>query len=315
MEKKISVIVPVYKVEKYLERCIESILNQTYKNLEIILVDDGSPDKCGEICDEYAKKDKRIKVLHKENGGLSSARNEGIKVATGEFVTFVDSDDYLNKDMYKILYENIENTQSDVSACNLFYEYEDENNRIEKVNKDDLKKEYNNIDAIKELLKNERIYNYAWNKLYKKELFENIKYPEGKKMEDLGTTYLLFEKSKKIVYDSTALYYYVQRGGSIVSSAGEKFYLDLLELLIERYRYLREKYETLRKELDYNFVFNILVISRGLDVDKIKEANAIIRDTIESPKNKEWKKMMNFKEKIKYFLYKNFNSVYKKIFK
>ena len=315
MNERISVIVPVYKVEKYLSRCIDSILNQSYKNLEIILVDDGSPDRCGEICEEYAKKDKRIVSIHKENGGLSSARIEGINRATGKLIAFVDSDDYLDKNMYKKLYENMKKAQADISVCNFFYEFENENNKRDFVNSDDFVKEYNNIDAIKELLKNKRIFNYAWNKLYKRELFENIKYPESKKMEDLGTTYFLFEKANRIIYDSMPLYYYIQRGGSIVSSADKKFYLDLLELLVERYRYLGKKYESLKTELDYNFIFNILVISKYLDDAEIKEADDIIKTKIDVNKQNEWKKLMTFKEKIKYFLYKYNKKLYYKISK
>lgn len=313
MEELISVIVPVYKVEKYLPKCIESIINQTYKNLEIILVDDGSPDKCGEICEEYARKDTRIKVIHKENGGLSSARNIGIDKASGKYIAFVDSDDRIHERMYKVLYDNMKNTNADISICNLYYEFEINANEIRKINEDNFVKEYNKIDAIKELLYGKRIFDYAVNKLYRKEVFENIKYPEGKKMEDLGTTFLIFEKANKIVYDSTPLYYYLQRESSILGAGGEKLYLDFLELLIERYRYLKPKYLEMKDELDYNFVFYSLIISRKLSKEKMNVAESIINNEIE--KNKNWKHLLTFKEKIKYMLFKNFNGIYKFIFK
>ena len=148
----ISIIIPVYKVEKYLEKCIESVLKQTYTNLQIILVDDGSPDNCGKICDEYAKKDSRIEVIHKANGGLSDARNVGISKAKGRYIGFVDSDDYIKEDIR---------------------------------NKENGIREYSRLDILKEVLLDKNIQSYAWNKLYEKELFDEIKYPIGKKYEEL----------------------------------------------------------------------------------------------------------------------------------
>ena len=127
MEELISVIVPIYKVEHYLPKCIDSIIHQTYQNLEIILVDDGSPDNCPEICDEYAKRDKRIKVVHQENGGLSAARNSGVEMANGEFLCFVDSDDYIHPKMYEILYKNLKKFKADISICDYNVVFENQN--------------------------------------------------------------------------------------------------------------------------------------------------------------------------------------------
>lgn len=118
--KKISIIIPVYKVENYLERCVESVLNQTHQNLEIILVDDGSPDRCGKMCDLYSQKDNRIKVIHKENGGLSDARNVALDIATGDYIGFVDSDDYVEEDMFKTLYQLAEKYQADISSVSFY---------------------------------------------------------------------------------------------------------------------------------------------------------------------------------------------------
>ena len=123
MEKKVSVIIPVYNVEKYLKECIQSVLRQTYKNLEIILVDDGSKDNSGNICDEYAKRDERIKVIHKKNGGLSDARNAGIDICTGEYIAFLDSDDFIEEDMYEFLVKNLEKAKADISICQVYYVY------------------------------------------------------------------------------------------------------------------------------------------------------------------------------------------------
>ena len=159
MEDLISIIIPVYKVEKYIYKCIDSVLNQTYKNLEIILVDDGSPDKCPEICEEYAKKDNRIKIIHKKNGGLSDARNAGLKVATGKYIGFVDSDDYIEKDMYQVLYNNIIKTNSDISIVNL--KEVKENEIIENNVKDEQNTiEYTKLEGLKKLIEN-KIKSYA----------------------------------------------------------------------------------------------------------------------------------------------------------
>ena len=161
----ISIIIPVYKVEKYLEKCIESVLKQTYTNLQIILVDDGSPDNCGKICDEYAKKDSRIEVIHKINGGLSDARNVGINRANGRYIGFVDSDDYIKEDMYEKLINLIKEYNADVSICNL-YDVFDGKEYVR--NKDNGIHEYSRIDILKEILLDKNIQSYAWNKLYKK---------------------------------------------------------------------------------------------------------------------------------------------------
>ena len=185
----ISVIIPVYGVEKYIAQCLDSIINQTYKNLEIILVDDGSPDACPKLCDEYSKIDKRIKVIHKKNGGLSDARNVGIDICKGNYITFVDSDDWIEKDMIEQLYSLINKFSADISICN-FLRTSDEKMKI--FNKNEKIKCYNKYEAIRELLKGHKIQDYAWNKMYKKEVFYNIRYPKGRNMEDKGTTYKTF---------------------------------------------------------------------------------------------------------------------------
>ena len=200
MEKDlISVIVPVYKVEKYLEKCIESIIKQTHTNLQIILVNDGSPDNCGKICDEYAKKDSRIEVIHKINGGLSDARNVGINRANGRYIGFVDSDDYIKEDMYEKLINLIKEYDADISICNL-YDVIDGKKYVR--NNENGIQEYSRLEILKEVLLDKNIQSYAWNKLYKKELFDEIKYPIGKKYEDIGTTFYVFEKCNKIVVTS-----------------------------------------------------------------------------------------------------------------
>ena len=238
----ISLIIPVYKVEKYLEKCIQSVINQTYENLQIILVDDGSPDNCGKICDEYAKKDHRIEVIHKSNGGLSDARNKGLEIAKGEYIGFVDSDDYIEADMYEVLYNLLKQYNADVSICNF---YTVSQGKIAIKNAENGIKEYNRIEILKEVLLDNNIQSYAWNKLYKKELFDEIKYPIGKKYEDIGTTFYLLEKCNKVVVTGKSEYYYINRQDSIVNNVTETTITDYIELIMQRYDYIEENIKEL----------------------------------------------------------------------
>lgn len=238
----ISLIIPVYKVEKYLEKCIQSVINQTYENLQIILVDDGSPDNCGKICDEYAKKDHRIEVIHKSNGGLSDARNKGLEIAKGEYIGFVDSDDYIEADMYEVLYNLLKQYNADVSICNF---YTVSQGKISIKNADNGINEYNRIEILKEILLDKNVQSYAWNKLYKKELFDEIKYPIGKKYEDIGTTFYLLEKCNKVVVTGKSEYYYINRQDSIVNNVTESTITDYIELIMQRYDYIEENIKEL----------------------------------------------------------------------
>ena len=238
----ISIIIPVYKVEIYLEKCIQSVINQTYENLQIILVDDGSPDNCGKICDEYAQKDHRIEVIHKSNGGLSDARNKGLEIAKGEYIGFVDSDDYIEADMYEVLYNLLKQYNADVSICNF---YTVSQGKISIKNADNGINEYNRIEILKEILLDKNIQSYAWNKLYKKELFDEIKYPVGKKYEDIGTTFYLLEKCNKVVVTGKSEYYYINRQDSIVNNVTESTITDYIELIMQRYDYIEKNIKEL----------------------------------------------------------------------
>lgn len=258
----ISIIIPVYKVEKYLEKCIESVLKQTYTNLQIILVDDGSPDNCGKICDEYAKKDSRIEVIHKANGGLSDARNVGISKAKGRYIGFVDSDDYIKEDMYEILLNLIKKYDADVSICNL-YDVIDGNECIR--NKENGIREYSRLDILKKVLLDKNIQSYAWNKLYEKELFDEIKYPIGKKYEDIGTTFYLFEKCNKIVVTSEPEYYYLKRADSLVNNVTESTILDYTEIIIQRYLYIKQNIKELRKYNNYYLAKTLITAHNDIE--------------------------------------------------
>ena len=239
---EISIIVPIYNVEKYLKRCIDSILNQTFKEFELILVNDGSTDDCGKICDMYKSKDKRVKVIHKKNGGLSSARNVGLNVAKGKYVAFVDSDDYINKNMYEVLYSNAIKTNADISICN--FEYVDDKSVID-INKDIENYEYlifNNIEALNKLyLENNIKIVVAWNKLYKKDLFKDLRYTEGRIHEDEFIIHKLLYSSKKIAYINAVLYYYLQRVDSITQSKFNLKKIDIVYALNERVEFFRKK--------------------------------------------------------------------------
>lgn len=238
----VSVIIPIYKVEPYLCECVDSVINQTYKNLEIILVDDGSPDKCPEICDEYAQKDSRIKVIHKPNGGLSDARNAGIEVAKGEWISFVDSDDIVNNNFIEVLLNTAINNSCEIAVCgyNCFYEKKELN--ISNATTADSTHKCNLLIPIQVLKKQFKSAKYVviWNKLYKKVLFEsNIRFPKGRLHEDEFTTYKLCIHASKIADISENLYYYRQRKGSITSVISEKHILDSIDAMNEKLCYIR----------------------------------------------------------------------------
>lgn len=211
----ISIIVPVYNVESYLEKCVKSIMQQSYKDIEIILVDDGSTDKSGNICDELAKREKRIKVIHKLNGGLSSARNAGIEIAKGEYLGFIDSDDYIDEDMYKVLYENINKYQADISMCGMFNCYSDKDHIIQSDYQIEL---YDRRSAIDLVMRGNNGSVSAVNKLYRRNIFKDLRYPVGKTMEDAYVILDILNQCNKIVLDTRDFYYYVHRKNSITTS-------------------------------------------------------------------------------------------------
>ena len=239
MNPLISVIVPVYKVEKYLNKCVESIVNQTYKNLEILLVDDGSPDNCPQMCDEWTLKDSRIKVIHKSNGGLSDARNCGIDAASGEFIGFVDSDDFIDETMYEKLYNLIIENDADLSICGI--KTVDEDGVFTEDALCPLKNEVlNSYDAMSCLnIKNGWYYVTAWNRLYNKGLFDGLRFDIGKIHEDEFFAHKVFYRCKKIVTTNEPLYYYFQRTESITKKKVTIKRFDGVEAQYERYLFYK----------------------------------------------------------------------------
>lgn len=240
----ISIIVPIYNVEKYLNKCIDSIISQTYKNIEIILVDDGSPDNCGKICDEYAKKDNRIKVIHKHNGGLSDARNAGTSVAKGKYLTYIDSDDFVTNDYCEFLYNNIKKTEADISICKHYIMFEDGS----KINTGTGKKYLmNKEEAFMRLLYSDDLDVSAWGKLYKREVMENIFFPKDRLYEDSATTYKLIDKCKCIVFESKPKYIYAVRKNSITTNCFNKKKMDLILSTNEMCDYIEKEFPTLKE--------------------------------------------------------------------
>ena len=233
MKPLVSVIIPVYNISEYVTKCLESVVLQSYENLEIIVVDDGSTDESGKICDKIALKDSRLKVYHRKNGGLSSARNFGISKAHGEYVALVDGDDFVKKDFVKAMVIAVEETGAEVVVCGF-----DEFVTREKVLS-------GKEAAIKLLVEQENMEIVAWNKLYRRELFDGIEYPVGEKHEDNLTTYKILAKAEKVAYVSKSLYSYVKRPGSIMNEA------KLVERLSARYKAAEEavKYFRNNKEL------------------------------------------------------------------
>jgi len=242
MDELISVVIPIYNVEQYLSKCIESVQKQTYRNIEIILVDDESPDKCGQICDAYAESDNRIRVIHKKNGGLSDARNVGIEKAKGEYIVFIDSDDYVSEKYIDILYKLCKKYSYGIAQCG-YLPFDKEN--FKPTNDEILEKSIDKIEALSMEGENNVETNIAWNKMYKRDLFDNIKYPVGKIHEDEATTYKLIYKAENIAVTNQKLYYYRQRSESIMQ---EKYnlkrldYIEALEGRLEYYKYNKEKY-------------------------------------------------------------------------
>lgn len=270
MGDKISVIVPIYKVEDYLHRCVDSIINQTYTNLEIILVDDGSPDNCPIICDEYAKKDSRIKVIHKKNGGLSDARNAGLEIATGEYIGFVDSDDWIHKDMYSILYNEIKKEFCDIVECNAI-------KTKNQINDIDFEYEYKIFSytsekAMEALILETVIQQTVWNKLYKREVVKNILFEQGKVHEDEFWTYQVISNCNNLIHIDLDLYYYFQRDDSIMGNNYSLKRLDAIEGRYNRYLFICNNYPKLSNKAKLNlFYISIYYLQQSMRISKSKE--------------------------------------------
>lgn len=260
MEKnKISVIIPVYKVEKYLDKCVQSVVDQTYKNLEIILVDDGSPDNCPKMCDEWAKKDNRIKVIHKQNGGLSDARNVGVENSTGDYIMFLDSDDYVSTEICEKLMELALKHDVPLAACGYCLFPEDTNPAPcnEKV-----KEFYFQREGVINQIYHASFpcFVVAWGKLYKREIFDGIKYPVGKVHEDEHVIHEVLYNANSMVYTTEQLYYYLQRKSSITGQRKQNLVIDALQAFENRFNFLNEKLPERLNDNKLHYLQNLRVV-------------------------------------------------------
>ncbi len=266
----ISVVIPVYNVKKYLNKCVDSVISQTYSNIEIILVDDGSNDGCAEICDNYKMLDNRIIVIHKENGGLSDARNVGIDICKGKYITFIDSDDYVECNYIEYLYIIISENNADLSICE--YKYISENNKVlNKFNNDECIKILKKKEALMELCNEVFFSNSAWAKLYLTEHFKDIRYPVGRLFEDIPTTYKLFAKCNTIVFGGKPLYNYLYRNNAISKKEFTINRLDSIEFVEEMTTYISQEYPEYkdickkRNFIEYVYVYKSLCSSPNYD--------------------------------------------------
>lgn len=279
----VSVIIPIYKVEQYLPQCVESVLKQTYENLQIILIDDGSPNDCGKICDNYAMTDCRIQVIHKENGGLSDARNVGAKIADGEFIYYLDSDDYIDSDTIRLLVEKQHETNVDIVMANYYYTY----STREEIANLSFQEEtlLNNYEAMKALVRGE-IETFAWGKLIKTSIAKRYDFPKGKQFEDHYWTHFVFGDIDKLLIIPQALVHYRQREGSI-SFTYDINRLDVLEGWLSRKQFLEKSYPDLVELCMHQYASHYVVIAwliltrmksnKGNAFKRLREYNSLLQ--------------------------------------
>lgn len=288
----ISVIIPVYKAEKYLEKCLECVTGQTYRNLEIILVDDGSPDQSGAICEKFVKKDARIRVIHKENGGAATARNAGLDIMTGEYVAFIDADDYMESDYIQTLYETLKEKNAQVSICG-FQTIDENGNPVvidslhteENASIDDTIEVFTGNEIILQDLQGHWEHVAPWGKLYDAKLFEGVRYPHWPAYEDEQVFIRVFDKVRTAAAGKKKLYYYVQHTGSLMNTAyNEKQRSTRLLMWRERISYYSDN-EPRHEEL-YNCILQaylawiVLFLSlyaKEMTKEQIKELKGEIR--------------------------------------
>ena len=277
--ERISVIVPVYKVEAYLDRCVRSIVEQTYRDLEIILVDDGSPDNCGAMCDAWAQKDSRIRVIHKENGGLSDARNAGMAAATGAYIAFVDSDDYIAPDMYRLLLEQMYSDGSDMAVCGVELIYED-GSPARLLTRQGCRV-LNHDEAMEAIVREDWLKQTVWNRLYKAALVRDIAFPVGKFHEDVFWSWQAVCKAEKVSVLDVPYYFYTQRSGSIMGQRYSLSRLDGLEAKAQRQAFLEEKYPALaslgRQDLLFSCLYHGQQVRKNLDSEEKRGAMWLLR--------------------------------------
>ena len=274
---KVSVVVPVYNVEKYIYKCVDSIVGQTMKDIEIILVDDGTKDQCGKICDEYAKYDSRIKVIHKENGGLSDTRNAGMRMVKSKYVLFVDSDDYIKEDMIETLYMNAEKYDVDFAACGVYNVYT--NGSIPQCDKN-LEFCCDNVTAYGHILVGQILPGTICNKLIKTEIAKHILFPVGKIYEDAFYTTKLMQKVKKVHITTEPMYYYYHREGSITTTPYKEKDMDVIRAYNESMKVVKNKFPEIEEQAMFRLQWaHFTVLDRMLSLkgyNQIKEYRQVV---------------------------------------
>lgn len=272
-EELISIIIPVYNVNQYLVKCLESIVNQTYTNLQIVLVDDGSTDSSGRICDDYAKQDSRIKVIHKINGGLSDARNTGINIANGDYITFVDSDDYVCNEYIETLFNLLKDYDADVAIGSFQYVNSNQySNNQEENNESNTAYLWNAETTLRNMLLQQKITTSACVVLSKRTLWTDVRFPAGKLFEDMGTSYKIYAKAKRVVYTDKVLYFYFIREGSIQNMIFNQDKMDELEMGLECKNFIENSFPKLREaainrlvSICFHILFSIDICSEYID--------------------------------------------------
>ena len=234
----ISVIIPAYNVEKFLDRCLRSVIEQTFAPLEIILIDDGSTDDTPRLCDEWGQRDERIRVVHQSNVGLAETRNRGVALATAPFVGFVDSDDWIEPDMYQRLYDAHLKYDADLVVCNFYMDFVEEGTT--ELMHDKPSGLYPKAEALFRLMIEKGLDCYSWNKLYRRSLFDGVVYPRGRWMEDHSTTYKLYFNAKRIAYIEIPLYHYIRHNESFTMSSSVLREADYFQAIVERRAFFLE---------------------------------------------------------------------------
>ncbi len=303
MDPKISIIVPVFNVERFIHDCIDSILTQSYKDFELILVNDGSTDRSGDICDEYSNKDGRIVVIHKENGGQSSARNKGIEIAKGKYIGFIDSDDWVHSDMYKILYDKAIEKDADITACNILEYQKDSSKRL--FCNDSTDYLYNRDAAMSEIYLNERLTFSPCNKLYKKNLFKGIRFKEGSILEDMDFAYRIMHQCNRIFYTGNVLYYYRYNDKSTLRKTFSKKRLDEFPVRKDMYTFYVENYPSQANEVYVEWFLTGLMLYINIEKyynNEKKQFKYLIKTDRKVLKSLIFKKNYSKKKKILLFI-------------
>lgn len=269
---KVSIIIPVFNVENYLERCLKSVICQSFKDIEIIIINDGSTDKSFEICKKFAEFDKRIILINQENSGVSAARNTGINIATGKYLSFVDSDDFIAPDMIEFLLNNLEKNNTDIATCGMYDCYIQNNNKIKKIcNKKKYKNNHgiiNSHEALQEIFINGKVSLFIYDKLYKRELFNNLRFSENIIYEDAEIMPKIITRANKIFYNFVPKYYYLRHENSITSSKFKKQDLDIIKISKQNLEFIKKNYNYALKQAEFRFFWSCLAL-----IDKIIWSN------------------------------------------